>query len=454
VTITVLFKNVNVTGMTLSKDTMLLASGASETLIATVTPENALDRNVTWSITGDGTIATVDQTGRVTANSAGRSGSVIVTATASNGLSASCTVTVPPVSVTGVTLNRNSMTITTGREEQLTATIAPLNATNRNVTWSTSNTSVATVSNGVITARAAGRAIITVTTLDGNKTAHGTVTVTSGSADRQAYYESKFPGKHVIILPDGGVLIEANGNTVIVGGRGNDRIEMSGGGNVFVYELGGGHDLVTNVNVEAEARNELRFGPGITGDDLSFFKRGDDLRISIAGENGDETGSVTIENWYIAEQYRLRVFLHDGTELSLNYMISASAVTCFGSLQAPYEQPAAQTVTITNTGVAAITLTQPTATNYEIGELSTTSLTASGSTATFTVRPRTGLPVGNHNETITISGGNGASAVVNVSFEVTAEEIENIAGGGCNVTIGYVLAMWLALLLVALKKKR
>ena len=107
---------------------------------------------------------------------------------------------------------------------------------------------------------------------------------------------------------------------------------------------------------------------------------------------------------------------------SLTYTISASTLTSFGSLQTPYTQPASQTVTITNTGTGSVTLTQPTATNYDIGTLSTTTL-AAGATATFTVRPKAGLSVGNHDETITISGSNGASATVNASFTVTAAQV-------------------------------
>jgi len=262
------------------------------------------------------------------------------------------------------------------------------------------------------------------------------------------YFENRFPGREIIFLPDS--------NTVIVGGRGDDWIEMSGGGNVFIYEINGGHDVVRSVNAERNA-NELHFGPGITRDDLSFFKKGNDLYIAIAGE---ETGSVTIVNWYVAEQYRLRVFLHDGTELSLTYMISASPLASFGSLQILYVQPEAQTVTITNAGLSSITLTQPTAINFDIGELSTTSLAASGDTAAFTIRPKANLSIGVYDETIVVTGCNEAIAVVNASFEVTTLSGRNMTsgtghgGGGCNVVVGYALAMWLVLFLVALKKKR
>ncbi|MEE0951781.1 MAG: InlB B-repeat-containing protein [Paludibacteraceae bacterium] len=84
--------------------------------------------------------------------------------------------------VTGVSLNKTSTTLEIGGTETLTATIEPNNATNKNVAWSSSNTSVATVdANGLVTAVAAGTATITVTTEDGNKTATCAVTVNAAS---------------------------------------------------------------------------------------------------------------------------------------------------------------------------------------------------------------------------------------------------------------------------------
>jgi len=82
------------------------------------------------------------------------------------------------VSVTGVTLNKNSISMTVGDTETLTATVAPDNATNKNVTWSSSNEAIATVSNGNVTAVATGTVTITVTTADGGRTDTCTITVT------------------------------------------------------------------------------------------------------------------------------------------------------------------------------------------------------------------------------------------------------------------------------------
>ena len=82
------------------------------------------------------------------------------------------------VLVTGVSLNTNATTILQGNTQPLHAIIAPVNATNQNVTWSSSNPAVAIVSaNGVVTAASAGTATITVRTADGGFTDSAVVTV-------------------------------------------------------------------------------------------------------------------------------------------------------------------------------------------------------------------------------------------------------------------------------------
>ena len=85
-----------------------------------------------------------------------------------------------PIKVTGVSLNKTTTTIETGKTESLTATVAPSNATDKGVTWASSATAVATVDgSGKVTAVKAGTADITVTTKDGSKTATCVLTVTA-----------------------------------------------------------------------------------------------------------------------------------------------------------------------------------------------------------------------------------------------------------------------------------
>ena len=165
---------IHVTSVSLDKTSLELTEGGTGTLIATVEPNNATNRNVTWE-SSNTSVATVDANGLVTAVSAG---TATITATA-DGKSATCTVTVTAatVPVTGVTMNKTSTSLYVGDTETLTATVAPDNATNRAVTWASSNPSVAKVENGVVTALACGTAVITATTQDGNHTATCAVTV-------------------------------------------------------------------------------------------------------------------------------------------------------------------------------------------------------------------------------------------------------------------------------------
>ena len=104
----------------------------------------------------------------------------ITVTTEDGGKTATCKVTVSDteIKVTGVTLNKTALTLNIGANETLTATVAPADATNKKVTWKSSDAAVATVdANGKVTGVKAGEATITVTTEDGGKTATCKVTV-------------------------------------------------------------------------------------------------------------------------------------------------------------------------------------------------------------------------------------------------------------------------------------
>ena len=171
-----------VTGVSLSPDTLTLDVGESSTLTATITPDNATDKSVTWESSASG-VATVDTSGKVTAVSVGTA-TITATAADGSGEKATCSVTVNAaaiVPVESVSLHKTSLELTEGGTARLTATILPDIATNKNVTWSTSDASIATVTDGVVTAVAPGTATITVTTEDGGKTATCAVTVAAAT---------------------------------------------------------------------------------------------------------------------------------------------------------------------------------------------------------------------------------------------------------------------------------
>ena len=166
---------VNVTGIILNRTNASLVKGKTLQLTAKVAPENATNRAVNWA-SSNTKIATVDSAGKVTAKAAGTV-TITCTAQADSGKKATCKVTVtepkppvkPTVKVTKVTLNKKTATLSPKETLTLKATVTPTNATNKGVTWKSSNTKIATVSStGKVTAKAAGTVTITCTAKDGS----------------------------------------------------------------------------------------------------------------------------------------------------------------------------------------------------------------------------------------------------------------------------------------------
>ena len=187
------YNDLAITAISLDKASTTLRAGTTETLTATVTPENATDA-VVWS-SSDEDVATVAD-GVVTAVAKGTA--TITAASASDPtIKAECLVTVlAPVAVTEVTLNKSAMTLLVGRTETLTATVAPEDATNKDIVWTSSDESVATVENGVVTAVAKGTADITVTTADGNHQATCKVKVNPAAINPEG---ADLGGKYVLV---------------------------------------------------------------------------------------------------------------------------------------------------------------------------------------------------------------------------------------------------------------
>ncbi|MBU4439677.1 MAG: Ig-like domain-containing protein, partial [Firmicutes bacterium] len=194
---------VNVTGVTISETAKAVTTGQEFNLTATVSPDNATDKVITWS-SDKPDIATVDASGKVTTLKAGTAAITVTTADGSKTATCSVTVTaaiVPPgpivpapqpiVSVTGITLNLNAKAVTTRQAFNLIATVLPDNATNKAMNWSSDKGDIATVDEtGKVTALKVGTAIITVTTTDGSKTATCVITVKEPIVNIGATYQS------------------------------------------------------------------------------------------------------------------------------------------------------------------------------------------------------------------------------------------------------------------------
>lgn len=157
------------------------------------------------------------------------------------------TIELATVAVTGVSLNKETSTLTVGDTETLTATVSPDGATDKTVTWSSSDTDVATVENGVVTAVGSGTANITVTTTDGSKTASCAVTVNAAVVTST-------------------VSLNANGGTI-------------NSGNITEYTEGTGATLPTDVT-----RDGYTFGGWYDNADLS----GEPVTAISADATGDK----------------------------------------------------------------------------------------------------------------------------------------------------------------------
>ena len=182
--VTVVARVYPVTGVTLDASKKELIEGESFTLTATVAPDNASNKSVSWSSSAAG-VASVDQNGKVTAVKAGKA--TITVTTKDGGKTATCQVSVI-AKVASVNLNKDKITLTEGQSETLTATVLPENANDKSVSWSSSATDIASVDqNGKVTAVKAGTATITVTTKDGGKTATCQVMVQAATGGNEGY---------------------------------------------------------------------------------------------------------------------------------------------------------------------------------------------------------------------------------------------------------------------------
>src|SRR5699024_1477478 len=172
-------KHIAVTGVTLDKTTLSLEEGATGNLVATVAPSTATDKTVTFA-SSDAAIATVDNTGKVTAVKPGAADITVTTKDGSKTAKCALTVTAKQIPVTGVTLDKSTLSLEEGATATLIDTIEPSNESYKAVSFTSSDDTIATVDNdGLVTAVAPGNADITVESLmDGSKTAVCTLTVT------------------------------------------------------------------------------------------------------------------------------------------------------------------------------------------------------------------------------------------------------------------------------------
>ena len=179
--------DVKVSSITVSPSTASLHIGDKKQLSATVLPNNATDKSVTWT-SSNKKAATVDSSGYVTAVGIG---TATITCTANDGSlkKATCNITVSDVKVSSITVSPSTASLHIGDKKQLSATVLPNNATDKSVTWTSSNKKAATVdSKGCVTAVGVGTATITCTAKDGSLK-KATCKITVSYTQTQAFCE-------------------------------------------------------------------------------------------------------------------------------------------------------------------------------------------------------------------------------------------------------------------------
>lgn len=173
----------------------------------TYSPSNTTQRSITWSVVSGSDYASIDEKGLLTVKGGANGSTVKIRATSKDNSSVyaekSVTVTykIASVSVTGVSLSKSVLSLAVGESETLVATVAPERATDRSVTWESSNKNVATVNqNGTVKAVAAGSAVIGVRTNDGGFTARCNLTVAAVVKEYTLTVNCATPGATVKVL--------------------------------------------------------------------------------------------------------------------------------------------------------------------------------------------------------------------------------------------------------------
>lgn len=195
---------IGVTGVSLNHNALTLNVGDTNTLTATISPSNATNQSVIWS-TNNSSVATVSN-GVVTAVSTGSA--IITVATVDGNYTATCSITVSDrtISVTGVSLSTHSVEMSSiGETYTINYTISPTNATNKNITWSSSAPTVATIEDYLITAKGDGTAIISIRTVDGGYSDTCTVTVDTSAVVAGSYITDESENR--LMAEDGFYLI-------------------------------------------------------------------------------------------------------------------------------------------------------------------------------------------------------------------------------------------------------
>ena len=182
--VTISTSTVAVTGVSLNKTTASIVVGGTVTLSATISPDGATNKNVTWTKSGVGISISPNGTDCVVTGTRVANNQTVTVTTNDGGYSKQCTITVNEVAVTSVTVSPSTLNLRVGMAAQgLAVSVLPSNATDKSVTWSSSNTNIATVDqSGNVTPIATGNGVTITATSNSNPSKSGTCTVNVGAA--------------------------------------------------------------------------------------------------------------------------------------------------------------------------------------------------------------------------------------------------------------------------------
>ena len=397
---------VSVTGVTLDTDKLDLYTGDSGTLTATVQPDSATDKTLTWSIDKP-EIATVTQdttNGAIATVQALKQGTATITVrTADGGYTATCAVTVTDktytLSADKTTLDFDAIYAGDAQPDPQTVTIT--NTGNQQVT-----VKLPIATNFDI---AAGKGFENGSaTIEPNGTATFTVQPKAGLAVGEYKEELTVSNQNAGEVK---LTLTFKVNPVLVSG-------LTLNQNTLALFAGDSATLTAAVTPDNATNKTLTWASSNT-----------------AVATVDQSGKVTAVAPGTAA---ITVTTNDGSGKVASCPVTVTAKTYaltidpaaigFGTVQTGYTQPAVREITVRNTGNQTLTLTQPTATKYLVGSLSRLTL-APGETATFTVQPKADQPVAVYNETILVVGNGGAGASLNLSFTVEKASGTSSSGG-------------------------
>ena len=265
-------ENTLLSSLTLNQSDAHLKVGETLTLDATVGPDAATNKKIDWK-SDDETIATVSEDGVVAAHKVGQT-SIHAIANDGGGAKAICAITVDPTLVSTIALSHETLEIRKNHQAQLSATVAPTNATNANYVWSSSNENVAKVSeDGVISAVTPGDAIIKATAQDGS------------------LVEASCQVKVLPVLKgdsndDDEVNVVDAVNTVnyilnkVTGTFAFESADVNSDGNISVSDVTGTTDLIMQQVLQAKEQVAMAKGYGISTMDASSANASDYLVLS------------------------------------------------------------------------------------------------------------------------------------------------------------------------------